>query len=581
MQNVLVLVILGYLFTTQPSTEPASQPSTTQAEAESASKSQDKSESKSTAITDLSTVLILLVVVTALAVIARRVAIPYPTLMVLAGLAIGFIPRLPPVDLSPDIVFLLFLPPLLYSAAWYTTWHEFRAQMRAISFLAVWLVLATTGAVAIAAHYLIDIPWGPAFVLGAIVSPPDAVAATAIAQRLYLPRQLVTLIEGESLVNDATGLIAYRVGVIAVLTGAFSFGKFAGGLAMATALGIGLGLLVGWMVIHIHRMVDDPLIETVITILTPFAAYLPAEGIHYLTDKVEVSGVLAVVTCGLYVGRKSSKLFSPNLRLQAIAVWDVMVFLMNGVIFILIGLQLPGVAETVRKNDSPLGLLGYAVLVSAVVILVRIVWVYGSGAVATLFPRLNQGRKVEWNRVAVVAWCGMRGVVSLAAALALPRLTANGEDFPHRDLIIFLTFHVILATLVFQSLTLPPLIRWLKVTTTGSDEELIRWARLEAAYAALARLEVAAFDPSTPAEAVVFLKQHYEQRIRRDKWNDNAASVEFAIVPPTHTDELHRELIQTERYMLVKLRDDGTINDEVLRRIERDLDLQELRLKVS
>src|SRR5262245_16399405 len=221
----------------------------------------DNSAKLTAAMQNVATVLILLVVVTALAVIARRVAIPYPTLIVLAGLFISFMPRLPHVDLSPDIVFLVFLPPLLYSAAWYTTWHEFRAQMRAISFLAIWLVLATTGAVAAAAHYLIGMDWTPAFVLGAIVSPPDAVAATAIAQRLYLPRQLITLIEGESLVNDATGLVAYRVGVGAVLAGAFSFSTFGVNLLVAAPLGIAFGLLVGWMVIHIHHMVEDPLIE--------------------------------------------------------------------------------------------------------------------------------------------------------------------------------------------------------------------------------------------------------------------------------------------------------------------------------
>jgi Na+/H+ antiporter len=532
------------------------------------------------ALINVSTVLILLVIVTALAVMARRIAIPYPTLMVIAGLAIGFVPNLRHVELNPDIVFLLFLPPLLYAAAWYTTWHEFRAQMRAISHLAVWLVLATTAAIAAAAHYAFDMPWGPAFVLGAVISPTDAVAATAIAQRLYLPRQLVTLIEGESLVNDATGLIAWRVAVIAVTTGAFSLGQFAFALVVAAVLGVALGLLVGWAVIHIHRMVDDPLIETVVTILTPYATYLACEGIRLMDLGFQASGVLAVVTCGIYVGRRSPKLFSPNLRLQAIAVWDVLVFLLNGVAFIMIGLQLPKIADTVLSGRSPGQMLAAAATVCGVAIVVRIAWVYGAAGLAWMSPRLRRNEPVEWGNVAVVAWCGMRGVVSLAAALAVP-LTAGGEKFPWRDEIIFLTFAVILTTLVFQSLTLPWLIRRMKVTTTGSDEELVRWARLESAYAALARLEVAAEDPHIPPEAVVFLRAHYEHRIRRDKWNDNAASVEFAIVPPTHTDELHRELIRTERHMLVKLRDDGAINDEVLRRIERDLDLQELRLKTT
>ncbi len=531
---------------------------------------------------NVATILILLVVVTALAVIARRVAIPYPTLMVLAGLAIGFIPGLARVELSPDIVFLIFLPPLLYAAAWNTTWHEFRKQLRPISFLAIGLVLATTVAVAAAAHYVVGIPWAPAFVLGAIVSPPDAVAATAIAQRLFLPRDLVSLLEGESLVNDATGLVAYRFGVLAVMTGVFSLPHASLQFVIAATLGIGLGLLVGWTVIQIHRRLKDPLIETVITILTPYVAYLPAEGIHSLNIGVEASGVLAVVAAGLFVGRQSPRLFSPNLRLQAHAVWDLLIFLLNGVVFILLGLQLPHVSGKLLLTESPVPLVWYAAVISLAVILSRVIWVFASGWMAENTPILKiVRRKVDWKRVTVVAWCGMRGVVSLAAALAIPMTTSSNLPFPNRDLIIFLVFAVILVTLVFQSLTLPSLVRWLKITTTGSDEELVRWARLEAAYAALARLEVAAYEPETPAEAIVFLKAHYEQRIRRDKWNDNAASVEFAIVPPTQTDSLHRELLNTERYMLIKLRDDGSINDEVLHRIERDLDLQELRLRAA
>jgi len=530
----------------------------------------------------VATILILLVIVTALAVIARRVAIPYPTLMVIAGLGIGFVPRLGHVELNPELVFLIFLPPLLYAAAWNTTWHEFRKLLRPISFLAIGLVLATTVAVAVVAHYIVGMAWAPAFVLGAIVSPPDAVAATAIAQRLFLPRDLVTLLEGESLVNDATGLVAYRFGVLAVSTGAFSLPAASLKFVVAATLGIGMGLLVGWTVIQLHRRLKDPLIETVITILTPYAAYLPAEGIHSLGIGIEASGVLAVVAAGLFIGRQSPRLFSPNLRLQAHAVWDLLVFLLNGVVFILIGLQLPHVSGQLLKDRSPLPLVWYTAVISLSVILIRVIWVFTSGWIAQNAPILKLARReVDWKRMTVVAWCGMRGVVSLAAALALPIMTSRNLPFPHRDLIIFIVFGVILVTLVFQSLTLPSLVRALKITTAGSDEELVRWARLEAAYAAMARLEVAAYEPGTPAEAIVFLKAHYEQRIRRDKWNDNAASVEFAIVPPTRTDALHRELINTERYMLIKLRDDGSINDEVLHRIERDLDLQELRLRAS
>src|SRR5882724_6777181 len=400
----------------------------------------------------------ILAAVAALALLSRKVPIPYPILLVLGGLALALIPGLPRVPLNPELVFLFFLPPLLYPTALFTSWRDFHANLRPISLLAVGLVLFTTTAVGFLAHYFIPgFPLAAGFVLGAIISPPDAIAATAIAERLHIPRRIVTVIEGESLVNDATALVALRFATAALATGAFSLGHAIVQFLFVGIGGIVVGLVIGWIAARIMKPIDDPPIEITISLLTPFVAYLPAEQLH-------VSGVLAVVTAGLYHGWLLPELTSSRTRLQAGPVWEMIEFLLNGFIFLLIGLQLPEVMRHL-SGQSMAELFSYAAAISVAVIIIRILWVFP----ATYLPRLlskslrQRDPYPPWQYVAIVAWTGMRGVVSLAAALALPLTVEGGAPFPGRDLILFLTFCVIFATLVLQGLSLPFLIRWLGI----------------------------------------------------------------------------------------------------------------------
>jgi Na+/H+ antiporter len=517
----------------------------------------------------------LLLAIAVIALLARRLRIPYPILFVIGGLLLAVIPGLPSIRLDPHLVFLLFLPPILFPAALFTSWRDFRANLRAISLLAVGLVLFTTTTVGYLAHYFIpDLSLAAGFVLGAIVSPPDAVAATAIAKRLKLPRRIVTILEGESLVNDATALVAYRFAVLAVVTGSFSLPRASGQFFLVGIGGILIGLVVGWLAELFHRRVDDPPIEITVSILTPFVAYLPAE-------RLGVSGVLAVVTAGLYLGWRTPEITDSRTRLQSTPVWGMIIFLLNGFIFVLIGLQLPEVWE--RLAGRSIWQLGwYATLISVAVILVRILWVFP----ATYLPRLvfkeiraNEPQP-QWQRVTIVAWTGMRGIVSLAAALALPLTIHDGSPFPGRDLIVFLTFIVILVTLVVQGLSLPPIIRWLGVEDDGAAEKEERGARLTANQAALARLDAMPQAKETSkADALQRLRIEYEDRIRQlsihESEKANTPNRQFS----TEYERLSHETLQIERQTILQLRNDLVINDEVLRRIQRDIDLAEASLR--
>jgi monovalent cation/hydrogen antiporter len=523
-------------------------------------------------------VLGLLVAVVALAIIAPRLHIPYSILLVLGGLLLGFVPGLPRFTLDPDVVFLLLLPPLLYSSAWLTSWRDFRANLRPISLLALGLVLLTTVVVAVVAHALIpDLPWAVAFVLGAIVSPTDAVAATAIAQRLGIPQRIVTIIEGESLVNDATGLVAYRFAVAAVVAGVFSLGEASLQFVLVSVGGIALGLVAGWGLSYVHRWLDNPPLEITITLVTPFAVYLLGE------EVLHVSGVLATVTTGLYLTWRAPTFFSSGARLQAYAVWETLIFLLNGLVFVLIGLQLPGILailNTTIARRSPILLVWFAILVSLTVILVRLVWVFPQA----ILPRLLSRRLRErdpfpgWRTVVLIGWTGMRGAVSLAAALALPEVTAAGAAFPERAFVIYLTFGVILATLVVQGLSLPLLIRGLGLHDDGASERQETQARLTAAQAALARLNDLASQNEVSRESAQHLRKHYEAQVRsitkRFKQAANEPGEDHAMT----YQRLQREALQAERSAVIGLRNQGEINDEVLRRIERELDLEEQRL---
>ncbi|MBW4471471.1 MAG: Na+/H+ antiporter [Stenomitos rutilans HA7619-LM2] len=524
---------------------------------------------------EIEIVLGLLFAVTALAVIAEKIQIAYPILLVVGGLALGFVPGLPHVELKPDVIFLVFLPPLLTSAAWFTSWRDFRANLRPILLLAIGLVLVTTGAVAVAAHAVIaGMTWPVAFVLGAIVSPPDAVAAAAITERLSVPKRIVAILEGESLVNDATGLVAYRFAVAAVVAGSFSVWDAGLGFVLISVGGILVGLAAGWVTIWIHRQLDEPLVEVTGTLLMSYASYLVAEHLH-------VSGVLAAVAVGIYHRWHSSDAFTPTTRMQALAVWELFVFLLNGLVFILIGLQLPAILAAIAER-SAITLAWYSLLISVVVIGIRILWVFPAAYLSRLFDRRLREREpsTPWQQVTLIGWTGMRGVVSLAAALALPLATNAGTPFPERDLVIFLTFCVILVTLVFQGLTLPLLIRWLKIADDGNTEREEMEARLKAAEAAMARLEelIAEDSALADAEMVQWLRRKYEERVRQycdaclDMDTGNGEQLATLKV-------LQREAVVAERNVVVKLRNQGVINDEVLHRLEHELDLEAIRLK--
>lgn len=517
----------------------------------------------------------MLLAVAALALLARKLHIPYPILFVVGGLLLALVPGVPRVHLDPDLVFLFFLPPLLFPAALFTSWRDFRANLRPISLLAVGLVLMTTALVALLVHHFIDMPLAAGFVLGAIISPPDAIAATAIAERLNVPPRIVSILEGESLVNDASALVAYRFGVAAVVTGAFSLGHASWKFVVVGAGGILFGLFVGWLAEQFHRRVVDPPIEITVSLLTPFAAYLPAEGLG-------VSGVLAVVTAGLYLGWRLPEITDFQTRLQSKPVWDTVEFVLNGFVFILIGLQLPDVLHAaLGRRLSNAQLIRDAIFTSLAVIVVRILWVFP----ATYLPRLlfKSIRKREpcpsWRHVTIVAWTGMRGVVSLAAAMALPLTISDGSPFPDRDLIVFLSFVVILATLVVQGLSLPPLIRWLGIKEDDSLENEEREARLAANKEALERLNEIVARDSTKTDAHKRLRIEYEDRIRQLAAREPDHVKHHLRLFSNEYEALSRDALNVERRAILKLRNDDVINDEVLRRIQRDIDLAEARLR--
>jgi CPA1 family monovalent cation:H+ antiporter len=521
-------------------------------------------------------VLALLLVVALLTVAARRVGIPYPILMTLGGLvlgvALGLLPDLPRVELAPELVFLLFLPPLLFSAAFFTSPRDLARYARPIGMLAIGLVLATTLIVGVIVHTLAPaIPWAVAFLLGAVVSPPDAVAATSIAQRLGLPRRVVIILEGESLVNDATALVAYRLALVAAVHGSFSLGEAAISFVLVSIGGVVIGLIAGWLIVAVLGRVEDPPVEVLLSLLAPFGCWLPAEALG-------VSGVLSVVTAGIVVGRHISRITSSDTRVLASGVWQMVVFSLTGLVFILIGLQLPTILETLRASRSFGELASWAVVVAVTVIVVRLMWVFPSAYLPrTLSAKIRKRETMPPPRnVLIIGWAGMRGVVSLAAALALPLNTDSGAPFPERDLVIFLTFSVILATLVGQGLTLPLLIRWLGVGDDGSVAHEELHAREAAVGAALSRLDELAEEWPGHLELIDHLRerhQHATEHLDHDHESGEVPkdqeAIEHAII--------QRAVIDAQRLAVIDLRDRGVISDEAVRVVVRGLDLEELR----
>jgi CPA1 family monovalent cation:H+ antiporter len=521
-------------------------------------------------------VLGLLAAVVVLATAARRLGVAYPNLLVVGGAALGLAPGLPRVDVPPDVVFLVFVPPLVYTAAAFTGLRDFRFNLRPIALLSVGLVLVTVLAVAGAAHAAVPgMGWPAAFVLATVVGPTDTVAVTAVTEWLHVPRRVVTVLEGESLVNDATALVAYRMAVVAVSTGSFSLGEACLRFVWASAGGVAVGLAVGWLTVWVRKRIEDNAVGLTVSLLTPFAAYLPAE-------ELGVSGILATVAAGLYVGRRLSVVLDAGSRVQSYAFWGMVTFLLNGLAFILIGLELRAIVEDLASDYSFAALLGYGAAVSLAVVLTRAAWVFP----ATYLPRWLSRRLRErdpappWRSVAVVAWAGMRGVDSLAAALALPLVLADGRTpFPHRSLILFLAFAVIVTTLVFQGLSLPPLIRRLGLAKDTGDEHEETQARYAAAQAALERLEDLAPKSGAPPEAVASLRRYHQKMAHRylARYDPDDDGKHEDHVSALH--RLKRELLHAQRAAVLRLRDRDAIGDDVLRRIERDLDFEELRLE--
>jgi CPA1 family monovalent cation:H+ antiporter len=505
----------------------------------------------------------LLVSVAVLSAAARAINVPYPIVLVVGGAIMGVAPiGLPEVELEPDLVLVIFLPPLLYSGAFFANLRDLRADLRTISLLSIVLVLVTMVVVAVVAHEMIGLGWPAAFALGAIVGPTDPVAATAIARRLGVPRRQVSILEGEALINDATALVAYR---IAIGTGTFSLLDAGWDFLWKAAGGIAVGLAVGWVIIQVRKRLDDPLVENTIGLLSGYAAYVPAE-------HLELSAVLSAVTVGCYVGWQAPRIASPTTRLQGFGMWELLVFLMNAFLFTLIGLQLPMVLEGFEPEW-----LGYAIAVSAAVVLTRLLW---SHTVVFLVRALDRresqrARRVGWQSRTIVGWAGMRGAVSLAAALALP------FGFEQRDLLIFITFAVIFVTLVLQGLTLPPLIRRLGVQDDGTEEEHEELkARLYATKAALARIDELAGEEWTRDDTIERMRGAYEYRKRRlaaragkiedDGFEDRSVAYQTLV----------RELLEAQRDAVVRLRNEGTISNDVMHRLERELDLEDERLEI-
>jgi monovalent cation/hydrogen antiporter len=520
----------------------------------------------------LETVIALLAAVLALATAARRVLIPYPIFLVLGGLVIGVVPNVPIVRLDPDLVFLIFLPPVLWSAAYFTSLRDFRANLRPITLLAVGLVLATTAGVAAAARFVMPgLSWPAAIALGAIVSPPDAVAASAIARRLGIPFRIVTVLEGESLINDAAALVLYRSAVAAVVTGAFSLTDALWQFVLTSAGGVLIGLIVGGVVCWALRLTDDSLTETAITLLAPYAAWILAERTH-------TSGVLACVAGGLAIRQFFSAAVAPATRMQANAVWRLLIFVLNGVIFALIGLQLGAIREAGLSADLRT-LVRLGALISIAAIVIRLIWVPLAVVIPRYVSRALRARDPipPWPWILLLSWIGMRGIVSLAAALALPVTTATGAPFPYRDEIILVTFAVILATLVLQGLTLTPLIRFLELGEDRTLELEEARAREDAAKAALARLDELAGTPRAGREDVDRLRALYTQRIRRASPIELGADAGAARALAAFR-RLRHETVSAERRALIALRDQGAISDEVLHRLEQELDVEAMRI---
>jgi monovalent cation/hydrogen antiporter len=517
--------------------------------------------------------LILLAVLAGTALLARRFNVAPAILLLLAGIALAFVPGMPSLELPPELVLLVVLPPLIYWASVAMSWREFKYNLRPIMLLAVGCVIFTACAVAAATHYLIGLPWNVGFLLGAIVAPPDVVAPLAIARKLGLPRRILVVLEGEGLANDATALILYRFAVVAISTGVFSLPKAAGEFVGIIGGEVAFGAAVGWLSLRARHRARDPQIEITLSLITPYIAY-------WIPEHFGGSGVLSTVACGLYVSWNGPLWISSATRLQGVFFWDLVIFLIEGLLFLLTGFQMRELLE--KSKAFPLhDILFATALVAVMVIVARFAWLYP----ATYLPRILSKRLRErdpsppWQWVFLLSFTGVRGAVSLAAALALPFALPNGEGFPYRDLMLFVSFGVIFITLVGLGLGLPPVVRWLGIAQAARDEHLAEHeseiaARRDGLDVALKSLDAITDDREVSGEVVKLLRARHETR---------ASQLPDSLDPDAHDvsvtgRKLTRELIAAERKFIHTLLRDGRITDEVRRRIERDLDLEEASL---
>jgi CPA1 family monovalent cation:H+ antiporter len=526
---------------------------------------------------DLLLVISLLFGIAILAMLSTKLKVPYPILLVISGLAISLVPGMPVISLQPDLVFLIFLPPLLYAAAWNTSWNDFWKWKRPISLLAFGLVIFTSAAIAFVSNAIIpNFPLAYGFLLGGIISPPDAVAATSVLQGLKVPKRVITILEGESLVNDASSLIVFRFALAAIVTGQFHFGDAAKTFVMVAFMGIIIGIAIANIVYAIHRFLPTtPSIDAAITLITPYIMYIAAEHFHY-------SGVLAVVSGGLFLTFRSQDIFTYETRLHVAGLWETLIFLLNGFVFILIGLQLPVIISDLGNYSIGEAIL-YAVVISILTIVVRIIWVFpGAYLPRILFKSIrNTETRPGWKVVLMVAWSGMRGVVSLASALAVP-LTLNGATFPHRNLILFITFVVILVTLVLQGLSLSPLVRILKIQVDEKESQQVQELalRIQLAEAVLSFLDTNYNDQVEKNDAYKRVRDRYERMIEVAKKRlvqEESEDGPSSFLP--HYRQMLIEIVDVRRKELNRFRHTNEYAEEILREREWELDLEEARLR--
>lgn len=508
----------------------------------------------------------LLIAVAALVTAARRLQIAYPIFLVIGGLVLGLVPGVPNIQVDPDLIFLIVLPPLLYIAAFFTPIQSLRANLGTIGSLAVGLVIASACAVATAAHALVPgISWSGAFVLGAVVAPPDAIAATAVTRRLAVPRVIVTILEGESLLNDATALTIYSVALAVAAGQIFSPSRAVVTFAGAILGGCAVGLAVGWIIAHIRARIEDTPVEMTISLLTPYAAFLPA-------DRLDASGVIATVAAGLYLGHRGSHIMGADARLTGRAVWDTITFLLNGFVFIVMGLEVPLLLRTLTPSLT-VRLIGIGVAVTVLLVLVRALWIL-AGA---LLRQWTGGRRDAFGCSLVLSWAGMRGVVSLAAVLALPLTLSGGRPFPAREALLVVTLTVIVLTLVGQGLTLPAVIRALRLGRDAGVREEEGRARQRLLEAATQRLDE--LYPVWPGHHPLLdqMRETYRHRSEHVDRQRDAGDDEHDRELIEHR-EIRRTVIRAEREALLHLRTEGEVGEEVLRELERELDLEERRM---